>query len=398
MKAALAVLLVVAIFAFGGTYVWMTDQKEQAEAQAADAQALADSRETVLVSFTVEPPEGTPTDQSVYISGSHPNLGAWEAAGLPLELGDDGKYHGQCEMLSGIEHEFKSTRGTWSTVERTAEDGDVPNRVFTVEKDQPQVVAVAAWVDRGETVPGRITTVGDIRLHERRFRSTVDPEKPRSVVVYLPPGYDAEENAETRYPVLYLNDGQNLFNELTTFAGVEWGLDEAAEAMIGSGQIEPVIIVGLYNTENRDDEYSLDGVAKYADHLMDDLKPFIDTTYRTKTDRANTTIGGAGLGGIAALETARLNPEAFGTIVAFSPWLETEDGGTLLAAWQDNAESTQAWLATTKVYLDTADSTAYYPTEDPAGQMEALGAFVTAAGGDATIQVLPDAEHRESSW
>ncbi len=85
---------------------------------------------------------------------------------------------------------------------------------------------------------------GDLRLHEFRsriFRNT------RFLRVWLPPGYDDSENSVRRYPVLYLNDGQNLFEPATSFTGVEWQVDETAERLIREGQVPPMIIVGIDN-------------------------------------------------------------------------------------------------------------------------------------------------------
>src|ERR1700756_977504 len=96
-------------------------------------------------------------------------------------------------------------------------------------------------------VPGVIrveAATGDLRLHEFRsrfFRNT------RFLRVWLPPGYDDSENSARRYPVLYLNDGQNLFEPSTSFTGVEWQVDETAERLIREGQVPPMIIVGIDN-------------------------------------------------------------------------------------------------------------------------------------------------------
>src|SRR5215469_16896369 len=94
---------------------------------------------------------------------------------------------------------------------------------------EPGVIRVAA-------------ATGDLRLHE--FRSRFFRNK-RFLRVWLPPGYDNRENASQRYPVLYLNDGQNLFEPSTSFAGVEWQVDETAERLIRQGQVPPMIIVGI---------------------------------------------------------------------------------------------------------------------------------------------------------
>ena len=125
------------------------------------------------------------------------------------------------------------------------------------------------------------------------------------MLVYLPPDYD--QATADRYPVLYLHDGQNVFDQATSF-GDEWRVDETAQELITAGCIEPIIVVGIYNTgDHRIDEYtptpSADGTLggradDYGRMLVEELKPFIDATYKTFPGAANTALGGSSLGGL----------------------------------------------------------------------------------------------------
>jgi predicted alpha/beta superfamily hydrolase len=169
---------------------------------------------------------------------------------------------------------------------------------------------------------------GDIRTHPA-FASRYLPA--RDVQVYLPPRYDRD--AGLRYPVLYLHDGQNVFDAAAV--GMEWQVDETAEQLIGSGAIAPLIVVAVSNTEARTDEYTptfvdrtlpdgrkVHGGGKaplYARFLLEELKPFIDRTYRTRTDAASTAVGGASHGGLVSLYLALEHPEAFGHALVMSP-------------------------------------------------------------------------------
>jgi predicted alpha/beta superfamily hydrolase len=144
--------------------------------------------------------------------------------------------------------------------------------------------------------------------------------------VYLPPGYNSEPGQ--RYPVLYLHDGQNLFDAATAFAGNEWGLDELAEKLIQEGEIQPLIIIGIYNAgEKRMAEYThvrdrrgRGGRARtYAKMIVEDLKPFIDSEYRTLPDCANTGLGGSSLGGLVTLYLGLHYPRLFGKLIVMSP-------------------------------------------------------------------------------
>ena len=153
------------------------------------------------------------------------------------------------------------------------------------------------------------TLTGDFRMHEGFHSRYLESE--HDVIVYLPPGYD--EDADRRYPVLYLHDGQNVFDEATSF-GDEWHVDETAELMIREGHIAPLIVVGIYNTgAYRIDEYtptrdSAKGAGGHADDygrmLVEELKPFIDSEYNTLADARNTGIGGSSLGGLLTMHLA----------------------------------------------------------------------------------------------
>ncbi len=180
---------------------------------------------------------------------------------------------------------------------------------------------------RGEGETDATTTrAGRLRTHGS-FRSGL-LSKDRDVVVYLPPGY--ETDAARRYPVLYLQDGQNLFDGATAFIfGQHWRVGETADALIGAGSVEPLVIVGVYNAgEQRINEYTptRDGRRKiggqadlYGRFLVEELKPFIDSQYRTLTDAANTGLGGSSLGALVSLHLGIKHPHVFGKLAVLSP-------------------------------------------------------------------------------
>lgn len=139
----------------------------------------------------------------------------------------------------------------------------------------------------------------------------------RTLVVYLPPSY--QENAQKRYPVLYMHDGQNLFSAATSAFGVEWRVDETINAAVAAGQMDEVIVVGAYSTGNRiweytpccDAQFGGGGANVYERFLIDTLKPFVDQTYRTLPSKDNTAIMGSSLGGLVSCYVARRNPGVF---------------------------------------------------------------------------------------
>ena len=176
--------------------------------------------------------------------------------------------------------------------------------------------------------PGSSVT-GELILHEfpsRRFRNR------RMLRVWLPPGYHDPENSGRRYPVFYLNDGQNLFDRATAFGGVEWRVDETADFLIRQGEVPPLIIVGIDNAQNdRMKEYLpyrsfnptiLRPQGKdYPDFLMQEIMPFVGERYRVAPGPENTGLGGSSMGALIALYTAVDRPAVFGRLLLESPSL-----------------------------------------------------------------------------
>jgi predicted alpha/beta superfamily hydrolase len=174
---------------------------------------------------------------------------------------------------------------------------------------------------------------GDLRIHSFRsrvFRNT------RFLRVWLPPGYDDPANGARRYPILYLNDGQNLFETSTAFGGVEWQVDETADRLIREGAVPPMIIVGMDNAgKDRIREYmpyrSLQPMmlrvqgTRYPDFLTKEVMPFVSCNYRVASGPENTGLGGSSLGALIALYTAIAKPGVIGHLLLESPSLWTSN-------------------------------------------------------------------------
>jgi enterochelin esterase-like enzyme len=168
---------------------------------------------------------------------------------------------------------------------------------------------------------------GQLRKHEG-YRSRHLPA-PRDLIVYLPGIY--ERNPEHRFPVLYLQDGQNLFDPATSFIpGMDWHAGQTADGLIERGAIQPLIIVGIYNTgKKRIREYTpsqdrrLGGGSadRYGRMLLEEIKPFVESQYHTLGGTENTGLGGSSLGGLLTLYLGLKFPQVFGKLAVLSPAL-----------------------------------------------------------------------------
>lgn len=225
---------------------------------------------------------------------------------------------------------------------------------------------------------------------------------PRNVLVYLPPGYGADPSR--RYPVMYMQDGQNLVRAEDAFGGVAWAVDDTANRLALTGEAEPVIIVGIYNTADRLDEYThvqaekgkMRGKGGKADHygrmIIEELKPFIDAQYLTRPEREFTGIGGSSLGGLVSLYLSIRRPDVFSRVAVMSP---------------------SAWWANNQIIRDVARLGERLPLrvwldigkrEGPRikHQVRALKEILLAngwrSGADLAYYEIPEARHEESAW
>ena len=390
-------VLVIIIIALGG-YLLSIKMEDWKASQIATAPL-----EQVTVHFAVTVPPETPRYQKLYLAGDAKELGAWRAEGLELKKGDDDRYHATIQLPGGEPVEYKVTRGSWNSVERGPDGAEIDNRTLNPTKTEAINIEVATWVDQGKAEPGKSTASGNIRMHVG-FHSTLLNNE-RTLAVYLPPGYD--QNPDARYPVLYMQDGQNLFDTATSFAGVEWNADETAEKLIKEGKINPVIIVGIYNSPDRTEEYTpwqaseTDPVARgvyYGWAVAYEIKRFIDKTYRTKPDRDNTAIAGSALGGLIALDTARAHSDTFGACAALSPSLWSAEG-ELLSQWTADHD----WMKGTRFWIDVGEGeTEDYPTGEAVPHLQTLAATLQSAGltkGQDYIEHIAEGdEQNEAAW
>jgi predicted alpha/beta superfamily hydrolase len=245
---------------------------------------------------------------------------------------------------------------------------------------------------------------GDLRLHDFRSRTF---RNNRFLRVWLPPGYDHDENSGRRYPVLYLNDGQNLFEPSTSFTGVEWGVDETADRLIRERVIPPMIIVGIDNAgRERFREYmphrSLQPMMlrvqgqRYPNFLIKEVMSFIARNYRVASGPENTGLGGSSLGALISLYTAAVHPGVIGRLLLESPSL-----------WASNRqmirESREIQRWPERIFLATGTAEAGREDRDRSmvDDVRELAAIFGRAGlapNRFRLFVDEGATHHESAW
>ena len=248
------------------------------------------------------------------------------------------------------------------------------------------------------------SATGDLRLHQ--FTSRIF-DNTRFLRVWLPPGYDAAEIHGRSYPVLYLNDGQNLFENSTSFTGVEWQVDETADRLIRDGVVHPMIIVGIDNAaKDRLREYmphrSLQQMmlrvqgSRYPSFLSEEVMPYIRDHYRVATGPENTGLGGSSLGALIALYTAQVRPGLIGRLLLESPSL-----------WASNRQSirhsrnVKRWPERVYLAIGTSEAGRADRNQSAVHDVSELAGILRRAGLDEKrlrLVIDPDASHHEEAW
>lgn len=347
--------------------------------------------ETRTLTIIVHVPKDTPT---VYVAGGGKELGNWKADGVAL-AGTGDTRQTSLTLEKGTTVEFKITLGAWEK-EALLPDGSVPgNHKVTLDKDRTWETTVERFGERSIVWKD---TLDEADIKGIMKRHLAFPSKyfsaPRNILVRLPADY---ETSAKRYGVLYMHDGQNLFDPKASFTGVDWGVDEALDKLSREGKIEDMIVVGIFNSPNRSFDYaSEEGRGKYAHLLVDEVKPFIDKTYRTLPDPEHTGLMGSSYGGRISLYLAWAHGDVFGRVACLSNAIGHygNDNDDLLS----DIEKSAKFPRNVRLYFDygSAEEDTYETTN--ARLAKDLESWGWKPDADFKLYVAPKAIHTERAW
>lgn len=253
----------------------------------------------------------------LFLAGDFNN---WNSFDKTWELLPDssGSYRIVKNLPKGI-YNFKVTRGSWQTVECNKFGKPIDNRSVIIKNDTTIIMNIEEWQDDFPTVEKKHTASVQVHIISEKF-DMPQLDRQRRVWIYLPADY---QFGNKKYPVIYMHDGQNLFDANTSGYG-EWGIDEIMDKLPSTNQC---IVVGIdHGDEYRiteydpyDSKYGKGAGNDYVDFLVKTLKPYIDQHYRTKPDAGHTTIAGSSMGGLISMYAALKYPDVFGNTGIFSP-------------------------------------------------------------------------------
>jgi predicted alpha/beta superfamily hydrolase len=271
---------------------------------------------TKEILFQVTSPS-LPDDSAVYICGNLPQLSNWNPSVLKMKNNGNHVWSFTIKTDATFPIEYKFTLGSWSREGAGVNGRPLSNFIIRISSDTVIKDIVPSWL-KGEKriISGKIT--GSVKYHQGIKKEGI-PD--RDLIVWLPPDY--EKNTTARYRVLYMQDGQNIVDPNTSSFGNDWQIDETCDSLIRNNIIDPLIVVGIYNTRVRSSEYSPGKLGTlYMDLVVNTIKPLIDSIYRTLPDSQHTFVGGSSSGGTISFMLVWHFPDVFSKALCFSPALK----------------------------------------------------------------------------
>jgi predicted alpha/beta superfamily hydrolase len=283
------------------------------------------------VTFLVKQPSLLHSMDHLFVAG---NFNMWNPADSSYQLKPDESGISKITLsLPAGNYEYKFTRGNWQKGETDTAGKGTANRSLQLNSDTTIHIDILGWADDFKSnqvaAEKNHSALKNVKIMDTAF-FIPQLKRSRRIWLYLPPDY---ATSKKRYGVLYMHDGQNLFDNATSYSG-EWGVDEYLDSIFKKGKKE-VIVVGIDNgltkrmSEYNPWEFQNFGRGegdRYVDFLVKTLKPYIDKHYRTLKDKPNTFIAGSSMGGLISLYAVLKYPEVYGAAGIFSPAFWTASG------------------------------------------------------------------------
>ena len=343
------------------------------------------------VTFIIDSlPTYTPPEDQIYIAGDFNGWNPGDPAYVLSKNEDEKWFIISASAPEGTQIQYKFTRGSWETVEKGPSGEEIGNRLFTFGNGDTVRIIIYNWASGGG--PGS-TAADNVILMDDDFEM---PQlgRTRKIWLYLPPDYNT---SGLNYPVLYMQDGQNLFDDSTSFAG-EWEVDETLNTLHGQGLQVP-IVVGVENGgEDRIAEYTPwphqlygggDGDL-YMEFITETLKPYIDQNYRTLPGREFTGIMGSSLGGLISHYGALKYQETFSKAGVYSPSYWFSD-----SVWVFTREAGHQDVM--RIYLMCGGSEGQGTINDMMDMQDSLLA-IGFPEEELSLTVIPGGQHNEQLW
>ncbi len=266
-----------------------------------------------------EIPEDTPKKAVLFITGNFDN---WSGGkDYRFTMNDKGFYSITLPKTKN-DLEFKFTLGSWEQVETDSVGKNIENRTWHFsEKHDTLIMKIHNW--QKSKGPIKSTAARNVVVLEEAFPMPQFNKRTRKILAYLPPDY---KESNRRYPVVYIHDGQNIFDDATSFAG-EWGVDETLNKLFQEKGTSLIVIATENGHEERlneytpwkNEEYGGGEGDLYLEFIVKYLKPYVDKKLRTKSGQGNTGIMGSSLGGLISYYAGLKYPDVFGKVGVFSP-------------------------------------------------------------------------------
>lgn len=335
------------------------------------------------VKIVLDTEEVLPDQDTIYLTGNHEALGSWNPKGLAMTRRAETRWEKTFRVPKNTHLEFKFTLGSFER-EAISNYGLIPdNSQLDVNEDKELYFVLEDW--KNLLIPPRVSK-GTVQLH------MVSPHNglaARKVTVWLPDEYATAP--DRRFPVIYLHDGQNQFDSTQAFNGQEWKIDETVSRLSAEHKIQAPICVAIDNTFIREEEYGITTKeSPYADFVTHQLKPMIDSLYRTFPDRAHTATMGASLGGLVAFHLAWYHDDVFSGAACLSPAFKYKQIN--LAAELKKYDGPKKDI---RLYID--NGTAGLEAELQPGIDEVM-TYLKAAGYPVLYQIEKGAVHNENAW